>query len=90
MVLLEAMSTGLPVIASAVGEIPRIIVPGVCGWLTRPGDSSSLVQAISEALSPRLASMGTGVAARERVVSEFSSMAMARRYLDIYEAVCRR
>lgn len=85
MVLLEAMATGLPVIASAVGEIPRIVEPGT-GWLTSPGDTEGLAQALREALlGPVEQAAARGLAARQRVLTHFSSAAMARRYMAVYQ-----
>ncbi|OGO61476.1 MAG: hypothetical protein A2032_06940 [Chloroflexi bacterium RBG_19FT_COMBO_49_13] len=46
MVVIEAMSTGRPVIASRTGGIPDIVVHGVSGLLVTPGDAESLQQAI--------------------------------------------
>jgi len=44
--ILEAMASGLPVIASAVGGTPEIIKHGETGLLFQPGDSKSLAEAI--------------------------------------------
>jgi len=88
MVLLEAMATGLPVIASAVGEIPRIVNPA-CGWLTGPGDTDALAHAMQSAFAmsaDQRALMAR--AARARVVEEFSSATMARRYVQVYRGQC--
>jgi glycosyltransferase involved in cell wall biosynthesis len=38
MALLEAMSLGIPVIASAVGGVPKVVESGVSGFLVEPGD----------------------------------------------------
>jgi glycosyltransferase involved in cell wall biosynthesis len=40
-VLLEAMASGLPVIASRVGGVPDIVRHGRAGYLTEPGDENS-------------------------------------------------
>jgi glycosyltransferase involved in cell wall biosynthesis len=68
----EAMQAGLPVIASAVGELPHSIVPGETGWLVPPGDVDALANALGEALAApeRLAAMG--VAARARLLDRLS------------------
>jgi glycosyltransferase involved in cell wall biosynthesis len=42
LVVLEAYSFGVPVIASRVGGIVDIVEPGVTGWLFEPGDSAAL------------------------------------------------
>ena len=46
MAMLEAMSIGLPVIASAVGEIPQIIRNGENGLLVPSGDTEALIKAM--------------------------------------------
>ena len=47
MALLEAMSMGIPVIASAVGGVPGIVKNGVNGFLVEPGDYSGLCEKIT-------------------------------------------
>lgn len=67
----EAMAAGLPVIASAVGEMARSIVPGVTGLLVPPGDAAALAEALTMLLREpaRLAAMGA--AARARIVARY-------------------
>lgn len=69
----EAMQAGLPVIASAVGQIPCTIEEGESGWLVPPADPSALADALAAALAEpaRLAAMG--IAARDRVLPLFSA-----------------
>jgi len=68
----EAMQAGLPVIASAVGQIPHSLEHGRSGWLVPPGDASALADALASALSDpaRLAAMGRN--ARRRVLTQYS------------------
>jgi glycosyltransferase involved in cell wall biosynthesis len=62
--LVEAMATGLPCIATAVGGIPEIIRPGENGLLVPPGDHLALRAAIEQMmLDPELARR-CGAAAR--------------------------
>jgi glycosyltransferase involved in cell wall biosynthesis len=57
----EAMQAGLPVIASAVGELQHSIAHGTTGYLVPPGDAEALARAIQIALinQASLANMGT-------------------------------
>jgi glycosyltransferase involved in cell wall biosynthesis len=66
-VVVEALASGLPVIATDVGGISDIIDNGVTGWLIKPG-ASALVDALEHALQirPRLLEMGR----RGRTVAE--------------------
>jgi len=72
-VLMEAMSTGLPVIANRITGIPELIEHDVGGLLVRPGRLDQLVSALERlARDPDLrAAMGR--AGREKVCSEFDS-----------------
>ncbi len=75
----EAMQAGLPVLASAVGELPFSIAPGETGFLTPPGDAAALADALAKALSNpgRLASMGR--AAHARIEARFGPEQFAAR-----------
>lgn len=83
-VLLEAMSCGLPVIASRVGGIPETIEHGVNGLLVQPGNARALVAAIQKlAANPELTrELGDNNAKRAR--SHYSWRVIADRYEDIY------
>ena len=74
----EAMQASLPVIASAVGQIPYTLEHGRSGWLLPPGDVNALADALAEALGhpERLAAMGQ--AARERVMPLYSAEAFRK------------
>ena len=68
-VLMEAMASGRPVIATAIAGVPELVTAD-CGWLVPAGDPEALAQAIlALAATPldRLAQMGQ--AARRRVLS---------------------
>lgn len=89
MVLLEAMSCGLPVIATRVGDIERIIEQGVSGLVVEPADATALQQALQAVITEPERAKRMGAAARARVEQRFSSAQMAREYLALYEHVVR-
>ena len=74
----EAMQAGLPVIASAVGQMPFTLEAGRSGWLVPPGDVNALSDALAAALANpgQLAAMGQ--AARARVLPLFSAAAFRK------------
>lgn len=47
----EALAMGRPVVATAVGDTPGMIVPGKTGWLVPPGDAEALAASLDEALA---------------------------------------
>lgn len=73
----EAMAAGLPIIASATGELALTVTPD-CGWLTAPGDAARLAEAIAAMLGDpgMLATMGRR--ARAKVEARYSWEAFAR------------
>jgi glycosyltransferase involved in cell wall biosynthesis len=82
--LLEAMASGVPAVATAVGGIPEIAVDGTA-QLVPPGDEAALAAAIERLLDePELAAAQTR-AARERVIERYTAEANARATLDLYE-----
>ena len=70
--LLEAMAAGVPVVASAVGGIPEVIVDGVTGVLIAPGDNASLARHLTRLLTDRAAGQRMGSAARDSLRLRFS------------------
>jgi glycosyltransferase involved in cell wall biosynthesis len=85
--LLEAMASGLPVVASAVAGIPEVITEGVDGLLVPPGDAAALASALKRCVdSPQLCRR-LGAAARAHVVAELDRRAAGRRVAGLFEAV---
>jgi glycosyltransferase involved in cell wall biosynthesis len=81
---LEAMASGLPVIASNTGGLAELIVHGETGWLIAPGDSRALAEAILEAAADRhKLRVSMGPLARLRA-QRFSVEETARRTEEFY------
>lgn len=87
MALLEAIAARLPVVATRVGAIPKVVVHKETGLLVEPGDSQSLCTAISELLADTQRAVQLGYQGYQKVENEFSAKTMAARYLEIYKKV---
>ncbi len=82
--VLEAMSSGVPVIVSTAGGLPDIIDHETHGLLFESGNRRALVDAIERMLAePELAERFKS-AGRQRTKDEFSVERMSQRYLEIY------
>lgn len=79
--MLEAMACARPVIASAVGGIPRLVAGTKHGATVSAGDLDALLQAMRAALRCREQDR----AARAHVIREYSVSAMASHYAGLYE-----
>jgi glycosyltransferase involved in cell wall biosynthesis len=90
MVLLEAMSAAKPVIATPVGSVSELVVPNENGFLCTPGDAAGLAQSILTFLADREQARVFGARGRTRAEQQFSSEAMTRKYLGLYERSLRR
>jgi len=70
--LLEAMASGLPVVATAVGAAPEMIRNGVDGLLVPPGDPDALAEALLRLLVDSEARGALGKTAREGILDRYS------------------
>ncbi|WP_461209342.1 glycosyltransferase [Desulfocurvus sp. DL9XJH121] len=84
LVVLEAMSAGLPVAAFASGGIPEQIRNGQDGLLVPPGDWSGLAQAVTGLLQDLVTARHLGDAARADGERRFSQDRMVGDYLKLY------
>jgi glycosyltransferase involved in cell wall biosynthesis len=87
LVVLEAMARRRPVVATAVGGTPEVVVDGETGLLVPPRDSTALAEAIRSLVADPALARRLGEAGYERVAGEFSVEAMTRRLLEIYDEV---
>ena len=77
-VIMEAMALGRPVLATPVGGIPELVIPGRTGWLTPAGDEESLALAMLDCLDTppaQLAIMGQAGAETVRRLHDVAASA---------------
>lgn len=85
--VIEAMSAGLPVVASRVGGIPELVQQGRTGLLVPPGDAKALCEAMITLLSNPFLARRIGEAARVRIRNEFSFEKMFLETSALYQDV---
>jgi glycosyltransferase involved in cell wall biosynthesis len=85
MALIEAMASGLPVIATEVSGTNQVMVSGETGLLVPPGDASALATAIASVLTDPARAASMGAAARQRVEEYFGAQEQARAHVALFE-----
>ncbi len=85
LVVPEAMSAGLPVIATAVGGLPSVIDDGVTGLLV-PVEENKLGEALATLAHDQARARAMGVRAREVALDRYSHDRMVDAYLKLYES----
>lgn len=86
-VLMEAMASGVPVVASRLSGIPELVEDEVCGLLTPPGDVEALATALRRLAGDPALRQRLGDAGRAAVVADFDVRVNARRVLDLVRQV---
>jgi glycosyltransferase involved in cell wall biosynthesis len=90
MVILEAMAMRLPVIASDVGDVSKLVVTGETGVLLEANSAAAVAAALRALLADPARRAAYGENARRLVAARHSATAMARNYLEVYERVTAR
>jgi len=85
--ILEAMASGLPIVAARVGGNVELVIEGVTGRLYDAEDPQALATTLIGYLDQPARREQEGLAARGRALTEFSLDAMIRRYADLYDEV---
>lgn len=86
-VILEAMATGLPVVATGISGIPLAVEDGRTGLLVKEGDADSLGGALHRLLQAPGTAREMGERGRRKAESELTWDAVAARYREGYESV---
>lgn len=87
--LLEAMATGLPVVATRVGGNPELVVENVTGQLVPSADIEAMAQALLIYVRDPVLRANHGTAARTLVNQKYSLTAMVNGYLSVYDIVLK-
>jgi glycosyltransferase involved in cell wall biosynthesis len=85
--ILEAMSLGKPVVATAVGGVPSVIESGVNGLLVPPGDPQALAASLKELVDDESLRQRLGAQAKADALAKHGLEAMVRSVEKIYEEV---
>ena len=83
-VLLEAMSSGLAVIASDAGGISEVLRDGIDGFLVPPKDEEALASKLNFFINNRMSVKKMGSSGRSLMVNNFNSINYTRSILKLY------
>jgi L-malate glycosyltransferase len=84
---LEAMSCGLPVLATEIGGLSEVVSPGVDGWLCRVGDCECMAERAYDMLINETKRKAMGDAARQKAVERFNPDNIVTQYENVYKRV---
>lgn len=85
-VLMEAMACGLPVVSSRLSGIPEIVEHGVNGFLTEPGDSRAIAEALECLAADPILRQRFGQEGRRKVEQEFDLFTNTRELARLFVA----
>lgn len=86
--ILEAMASGLPVVATAVGGNPELVEEGETGYLVPSADAKAMAEALRRYIESEALRRQHGRAGRMRVEERFSMQSMVEGYLGVYDGLC--
>ena len=84
---LEAMSYGVPVVASTVGGIPEVVRDGQDGYLAELGDIAAMTAHVLRLLADPQLRSDMGKRAKERATQTFAEEPIVDQYLEVYRRV---
>ena len=85
--IMEAMASGLPVVATAVGGNPELVQAGETGELVPREDPAAMAEALAGLVRDPSRRRAQGTAGRRRAETQFSLQAMVDRYDAVYQRV---
>lgn len=87
--LMEAMASGLPVVATNVGDIAEMVAGENLPYITPPGDDEAYVHALAQLLQNPTARAEIGAANRRKAREAFSIDRMVDAHRDLYLSMVR-
>lgn len=87
LVMLEAMSNRVPIIASRVSAIPEVLKHGQSGWLVNPRDVDDLAQGLYYLLMDVPFRHYIGLLGEDRLEQSFSATKMVNKTLEVYRTI---
>jgi sugar transferase (PEP-CTERM/EpsH1 system associated) len=88
--VLEAMASGVPVVATAAGGNLELVEDGYCGRLFPPGDVAMLARLLAGYVADPSLRQAHSAAARRVAVERFNLDTMVTKYEEIYLGLCRQ
>ncbi|HHJ81130.1 MAG TPA: TIGR03088 family PEP-CTERM/XrtA system glycosyltransferase, partial [Candidatus Tenderia electrophaga] len=84
--ILEAMATGLAVVATRVGGNPELVLEGKTGALVAAAEPTAMAKALAEYVTMPDLMQAHGAAGRARVETDFSMEKMVQSYMAVYDS----
>jgi len=88
-VILEAMATGLPILSTDISGINEVIEHEKTGFLVPPQNQAALIQGLHYLLLNPLQAQEYGLAARQKILSEYCFNQVAPKFFDLYESLAK-
>lgn len=87
MAILEAMSYGMPIVATNVGDIPSAVIDGVNGYLVEPASSIELSRYLFDLISNKVLYKKMSKISREICIESYSEQNFFKKLINIYNSI---
>jgi glycosyltransferase involved in cell wall biosynthesis len=88
-VLMEALASGLPTVATRISGIPELVIGGDTGWLVPDRDPEAVAEALVELYNDPIEAARRAERGRQRVLDEFTVPANVTRLRILFEEAVR-
>ncbi len=89
MAVIEGFAHAIPAVATAVGSVPDLVVPGETGWLVPVGNAQALAAALSEAIADPAGRRRLGAAAQRLHAERLTLSAFRQRLTGLWAAAAQ-